>query len=121
AAGSASGLTAWSPTGQSLYSATGDYSKAMAFAAPGQILVALGPAGQNVIETVSLSAGTSSTGPKFQGTFNEWFTDGSHFQTATGTTVWTYSSTSVQQDLTALSTVTGLSGQGNWFWTNTGI
>ena len=121
AAGSASGLTAWSPTGQSLYSATGDYSKAMAFAAPGQILVALGPAGQNVIETVSLSAGTSSTGPTFQGTFNEWFTDGSHFQTATGTTVWTYSSTSVQRDLTALSTVTGLSGQGNWFWTNTGI
>jgi Putative Ig domain len=121
AAGSASGLTAWSPTGQSLYSATGDYSKAMAFAAPGQILVALGPAGQNVIETVSLSARTSSTGPTFHGTFNEWFTDGSHFQTATGTTVWTYSSTSVQQDLTALSTVTGLSGQGNWFWTNTGI
>jgi hypothetical protein len=119
ATGSASGLSAWSPTGQSLYSATGDYSKAMVSAAPGQILVALGPAGQNVIETVSLSAGTSSTGPAFQGTFNEWFVDGSHFQTATGTTVWTYSTAGVQQDLTALPTVAGLSGEGNWFWVAT--
>jgi hypothetical protein len=117
AAGSASGITAWSPTGQSLYSAAGDYSKAMVFAAPGQILVALGPAGQNVIQTVSLSAGTASTGPTFQGTFNEWFVDGSHFQTVTGTTVWTYSNTSLQQDLTALSSIEGLNGVGNWFWT----
>jgi len=120
AAGSASGLNAWSPTGQSVYSAAGDYSHANAFAATGEILVALGPAGSNVIQTVSLSAGTSSTGPKFQGTFNEWFTDGSHFQTATGTTVWTYSSTSVQEDLTSLSTLAGIGGEGNWFWTSNG-
>ena len=121
AMGSSTGLIAWSPTGKSLYAATGDYSKAMVFAAPDQILVALGPAGQNVIESVSLSTGTATTGPKFQGTFNEWFSDGSHFQTATGTTVWTYSAAGAQQDLTALTTIDRLNGQGNWFWTNTGI
>jgi hypothetical protein len=120
AAGNETALNAWSPTGQSLYSAAGDYSSANVFAAPGEILIALGPAGANVIQTVSLNAGTSSTGPTFQGTFNEWFTDGSHFQTATGTSVWTYSSASVQQDLTSLPTLTGLGGEGNWFWIENG-
>ena len=62
----------------------------------------------------------SSLGTAFQGTFNEWFADGSHFQTATSTTVWTYSSASVQQGLVSLPTVTGLNGEGNYFWTTQG-
>lgn len=101
ATGSATGLTAWSPTGESLYSTAGDYSKAKAFAAMGQVQVALGPLGQSVIQTISLSIGTSSLGPAFQGAFSEWFADGSHFQTTrsttTSTTVWTYSSASVHR------------------------
>lgn len=116
ATGSTAGLTAWSPTGQSLYSTAGDYSTAKVFAAAGQIQVALGPLGPSVIQTISVGTGASSLGPAFQGTFNEWFSDGSHYQTALSTTVWTYSSASVQQDQTTLAAVPGLLGVGNWFW-----
>ncbi len=130
ATGSATGLTAWSPTGESLYSTAGDYSQAKAFAAVGQIRVALGPLGQSVIQTISLSTGTSSLGPAFQGAFSEWFVDGSHFQstmsTTTSTTVWTYSSASLQEDQTVptlpsyQNIPSAISGTGNWFWVTSG-
>jgi hypothetical protein len=119
--GSSSGLTAYSPTGATLFSAGGDYSKAQASAAPGKVLIALGPKGDDVIETVTVPGGTSSTGTSFEGTFNEWFVDGSHFQTLTGLTVRTYSTASVQQDITSLTSVVGLNGTGNYFWTNTSL
>jgi Putative Ig domain len=54
AAGSTTGLTLWSPSGTLLFTMTGDYSKALAYAAPGQIQVALGPAGTNVIQTIAV-------------------------------------------------------------------
>jgi hypothetical protein len=56
-------------------------------------------------------------GPAFTGTFNEWFSDGSHFQTTVGTSVYTYTSASVKVDLTSLMTVQGLAGEGDYFWT----
>jgi Putative Ig domain len=115
-AGSSIALQAWSPTGTLLYKASGDYSLARAFPAPGQIQVALGAAGQNVIETVSLATLTPSSGPPFQGQFSEWFRDGSHFQSSLGGTLWTYSSQSVQQDLTNPSPAQTLAGAGSWFW-----
>jgi hypothetical protein len=114
--GSPTALQAWSPSGQRLYSVSGDYTSAIAYAAPGQIQVALGPAGTNVIQTVATATGTATTGPTFQGTFNEWFVDGSHFQAVAGTTVYTYLNTSVQADLTSLPSINDLGGQGNWFW-----
>lgn len=115
--GSKSGLTAWSSTGQQLFNLPGDYSAAKAFAAPGQVLIALGPAGQNVIQTISVADGTASTGPAFSGNFNSWFVDGQRFFTNLGTTVWTYSAASVEQSILSLPTVENLTGQGNWFWT----
>jgi hypothetical protein len=114
--GSPTALQAWSPTGQHLYSLAGNYASAIAFAAPGQIQVALSPAGANVIQTIAASTGAATTGPAFLGTFNEWFADGSHFQTLVGSAVYTYLNTSLQADVTSLSTVYGLGGQGNWFW-----
>jgi hypothetical protein len=119
--GSQGGLTIWSSAGQQLLSLPGDYSTANAYAAPGQLLIALGPAGQNVIQTVSVPSGATSTGPAFSGTFNSWFTDGQNFFTATGTssyTVNTYSSANTQlQSSISLPTIENLTGQGNWFWT----
>jgi hypothetical protein len=115
--GSGTGLNVFSPSGQTLYSAAGNYATAKAFAAPGQVLIALGPAGANVIQTVTIPGGVVATGPAFTGTFNEWFADGSHFQTTVGTSVYTYTSASVKVDLTALTTVQGLAGEGNYFWT----
>jgi hypothetical protein len=119
--GSSSGISAYSPAGATLFSNGGDYSSAKAFAAPGKVLIALGPKGDDVIETVTVPGGVSTTGPTFQGNFNEWFADGSHFQSTTGTTVRTFSTASVQLDITSLSTVAGLNGTGNYFWTLTPV
>lgn len=119
-AGSASALTVWSPGGTVIASRSGNYSTAVVFAAPGQVQIAVGPAGANVVETVAIPSGTSSVSPAFQGTFNSWFLDGQHFlsNTAnTANTVWTYTNTGVQADITALPTVENLTGQGSWFWT----
>jgi len=119
--GSQGGLTIWSSTGQQLVTLQGDYSAANAYAAPGQVLVALGPAGQNVIQTVTIPSGATSIGPAFAGTFNSWFTDGQNFFTASGTSPYivnTYSSANTQlQSSVSLPTIENLTGQGNWFWT----
>jgi hypothetical protein len=119
AAGTSIGVTVWSPAGAVLFTRSGDYSKALAFAAPGQLQVAEGPAGQNVIETLSVPAGTSTVSPPFQGTFAAWFQDGARFLTNTGTTVWTYSAAAVQADITTVANPTGLGGEGNFFWAGT--
>lgn len=130
AAGGTTGLMAWSPTGQALLSHSGDYSTAMAFAAPGQINVALGAAGQSVIESISLASGASSLSPAFQGQFALWFVDGGRFLTTLGSTVWTYSAAGTQQDVTQLPGLIApppapslnlAGGEGNWFWTIDGI
>src|SRR5690348_16759595 len=95
----------------------GDYSTAVAFAAPSAVRIALGPAGANVIETVSLPAGSSASSPAFQGTFKSWFLDGQGFLSTTSNTVWVYSSSGVQQDIKAFSSAPSqLGGQGPWFW-----
>jgi hypothetical protein len=118
--GSTQGLSAWSSTGQALFTRPGDYSKANVYPAPGQILVANGPAGANVIETVKATDGTATAGPAFSGTFNSWFVDGQRFLTNTGSAVWTYSAASVQQSLVSLPSVEHLAGEGNWYWTYSG-
>jgi hypothetical protein len=125
--GNTSGLTVYSTgssVGSTLSSRSGDYSTAIAYAAPGQVQVALGPAGSNVIETVAVATGSSVVGPAFLGTFNTWFQDGGRFLTTLGTVVRTYSSAGAQQDITQLplSSLFGvtLGGQGGWFWTVSG-
>lgn len=121
AAGSSSGLSAWSASGDSLVSLSGDYSKAIAFADPGEVQVAKGPSGQNLIQTVTVPGGASTNGPAFNGQFSSWFLDGGHFITLAGTTVLVYSQSSVQQAVITLpSTAAPVVGQGNWLWTISG-
>ncbi len=117
-AGTSSGLIVWDLTGQTLFSMSGNYLSAQAFAAAGEVRVALGPAGQNVIETISVPSGTSSVSPAFSGQFNSWFLDGERFLTNLTTTVWVYSKAGAQQSINSLLTVDNLTGQGNWFWSN---
>lgn len=115
--GSQSGLFAWSATGQPLLSKSGNYAGVHAFAAPGEIRVAGGPAGQNVIETVTLATGNSAVGTAFQGTFQAWFVDGARFLAAVSNTILTYSKDGVQQDATSLPQFnSALGGSGNYFW-----
>jgi hypothetical protein len=116
-AGSTTSITAWSPSGQTLFTEKGDYSQANVFAAPSQVLVALGAGGPTLIESISVATGSSSLSPAFQGTFAVWFADGSRFLTNQGNVVWTYSDAAVQQDVTQVSSMVTLGGQGNWLWT----
>jgi hypothetical protein len=118
-AGNGSQLACWSPAGQLLFSEAGNYFTTNALAIPSGLLVAMGPAGNGVIETVSSSTWTSSVGAPFQGTFYAWFVDGSQFLTtdATSNTVYEYSLSSVIEGSAALSSLQGLFGQGNWIWT----
>jgi hypothetical protein len=115
--GSNTGLFVYSLAGQIVASESGDYALVNIFAAPGQVLVALGPAGQNVIESISTVGGTSTVSPVFSGQFNSWFVDGARFLTNLSTTVWVYSNTGVQQAIVVLPSITGLTGLGNWIWT----
>jgi hypothetical protein len=115
--GSQKGLAIYSTSGQLSISKPGDYSAGKAFSAPGNILVALGPAGPNVIESISVADGSSTLSPQFSGQFHSWFLDGSRFLTTLSTDVWVYSSAAVQQAIVSLPTVSNLTGQGNWIWT----
>jgi hypothetical protein len=118
-AGSMSGLTAWSPSGSVLVSLSGDYSNAKAAALPAAILVALGPAGTNVVQTISVTTGNSTTGAAYQGTFGAWFGDDSGYVTVDGHTlvVRVYSNASALEDTRAVPALAGgVGGYGGWFW-----
>ena len=118
-------LAAYTPTGERLFSLAGDFSQSVAFSTPTAVEVAMGPAGQNVIETVTAATGATAVSAPFQGQFSAWFVDGSRFLTTLGTTVWTYSAAAVQQDISQVPTSSGqpgnLGGVGNYFWTGAGI
>jgi hypothetical protein len=115
--GSTTSLTVYSLAGMTIASKPGDYSQAKSFSMPGSVLVAIGPAGQSVIETISTADGTSTVGPSFSGQFNSWFLDGARFLTNAQNTVWVYTNTATQQAVVALPTIENLTGQGNWIWT----
>jgi hypothetical protein len=110
-------LSVWSAGAQPLAQASGDYSAAHIYAAPGQLGVALGPAGTNVIETLSTLNGNAATSPPFQGSFHSWFTDGAAFLTTTGTTVRVFTALAAQSAILSLPSVESLTGQGNHIWT----
>lgn len=119
--GTSAGLTVWNTSGGVVFTRAGDYSKAVAYAAPSQVQVAKGAAGQSVIETIAVPAGTTSTSPSFQGQFSTWFGDGQRFLTSLSGTVWVYSNAAAQLDVTTLPTQwlnaeVILGGFGKWFW-----
>jgi hypothetical protein len=119
--GSDLSLQVWLPDGTLALSRGGNYGGAAVFAAPSELRIATGPAGLNVVETVSLPAGTSSVNAAFQGQFLSWYLDGERFFSNSGnTTVWTYSKTGVQEDVKNFTLspgeMPGVTGQGPWFW-----
>lgn len=116
-AGTNTGLSVWSPSGTQELSMAGDYSKAIAFSDPSEIQIAQGPAGMNVIQTIAMPSGMSTTGPAFNGAFSSWFLDGSRFITTAGTTTMVYSQSSAQQAIITYGGTAPWVGQGNWLWT----
>ena len=118
AVGSNTGVSAWSTSGQQLFTNSGDYSRAVAYAAAGQLQIANGRAGTNVIESIAVPSGSSTTGTQqFNGTFAAWFTNGGDFITTAGSTALIYSNAVVQQATLSIGTNHGtIGGQGNWVW-----
>lgn len=117
AVGSETALSIFDLSGKLIVSKAGAYTESQPFAGSEAIRIAKGPAGQNVIETVSTSNGSSSIGPSFSGAFNSWFLDGNRYVTNLSSSVWVYSRDSVQEASMALPSVESLTGQGNWLWT----
>jgi hypothetical protein len=119
ATGNSSGLSAWSPSGQLLFSRPGDYSHGVSFAAPGEIWVAAGAAGQSVVETIDVPGGAAAvSAPPFNGQFGSWFIDGGRFTTVSGNTVTVYDkSGTLQGSIAAVPSTATVVGQGDWVWT----
>jgi Putative Ig domain len=109
----------WSRAGQLLFSRANDaYRGARIIGMPGELRVAGGPAAPNGVETITVPGNVSSIAPgTFNGVFLKWFSDGSHFLTTAGNSVWVYTSNVVQQSFLQPGTLDGLDGRGNRFWT----
>jgi hypothetical protein len=111
-------LVAFDANGTLLFSKIGDYTSAQLFAAPNELRVAEGPAGNSVIETIATPSGTSTTSATFQGEFHSWFVGGERFLTTIGNTVRVYSeNVGAAEVLVSLPTIQQLTGQGDYFWT----
>jgi hypothetical protein len=112
----------WSSTGQLLFSrANGGYRSAKIIGLPGEIRVAGGPAAATGVETITVPGNVSTIAPgTFDGVLLKWFSDGSHFLTTAGNSLWVYSPDVVQQDFRQPGTLEGLDGRGNRFWTFAG-
>jgi hypothetical protein len=117
------GLKAFSPTGTLLFTRPGDYRNAAlnnaVHADANAIRVAGGPAGAQVVESITVPGGVATMSAAFAGTFARWFEDGERFLTTAGSTARVYSTAAVQLDLAALPTVEGIDGDGEWYWTAT--
>jgi hypothetical protein len=110
------GLSVWSVTGTLLLTHPGNYGAAKVFAAPGELRVARGPAGANVIETISVPGGEATVSAPFSGDFDGWFVDGARFLTTLGDVVWIYSRTGAPEGMFTQPSV-GVFGQGEFVWT----
>ena len=110
-------IKAWSLEGDVLVSRAGNYASAQLSMLPDAIHVAVGPAGNRVIEILTIADGSRRTVTFASGTFNKWFIDGEHFLTSTGSTSWVYTSEATRIGAFALSSLENLNGQGSYLWT----
>src|SRR5262249_49460710 len=95
---SSAGLKAFSPAGLPLLDRSGNYAGAKIAAVPGEVRVALGPAGASNVELVPMGGGSPVT-HAFSGTFHSWFRDGGRFLTTTGNVARIYSKDGASQQL----------------------
>jgi hypothetical protein len=113
-------LAIWARNGTALLTRAGDYLGSPIFAAVGEVRIAQGPAGNQVIENIAIPAGTSTSTPVFNGGFRAWFADGERFITSLGTTVLVYSRLGVQEDIGSVPSASIAGGYGNWYWVQGG-
>ncbi len=99
-----------------LFSIPQNYSAAKVFAAAGEVRVAKGPAGADVIETFSVPGGVRNVSSPFLGQFHSWFLDGARLLTVVSNTVRVYTKGAAQADVKVLGTVANVRRPGPWFW-----
>jgi hypothetical protein len=110
-------LNVWSAAGVNLINRPGNYAgAAIAYGEPGELRIVKGPAGDNVVETLSIDSGAVKVSPPFSGAFLAWFLDGSHFFTTLSSSTWIYSKDAVQEAFLYLPNRFGLNGHGTFYW-----
>jgi hypothetical protein len=118
-------ICAWSVTdGTQLFCKSGNYfprayGASPVFAAPGELRVAGGPAG-NVIETLAVPSGTSTTSPTYQALFTVWFGDGETFVTSAGSYTFIYPRSATSPKATFQMVLGAVYGWGNYLVLGTG-
>lgn len=115
-AGTNTSLNCWSRTGAQLFTKSGNYSSAKVFADAGELRIANGAAGNQVIEKLALPGGASSLTPAFAGAFASWFRDGQRFLTTASLTVGVYTKDGTQVELKTLPSLANLGAQHDWIW-----
>ena len=116
--GTADGIKAWDESGTLLLTKDGDcrktFSGCKVSAGTDELRIAQGPAGEGVIERISIDTGASTTSP-FAGSFYGWFLDGERFFTTQANALRIYATdTATQEALVEYAGETG--GQGDYFW-----
>lgn len=99
--------------GALLYEEPGDHTYGKVFAAPDEVRV-LHP---TFLHVVSISLAQPVFDFAFLGSYPDWFADGEHFFTTTGTLRRIYSKDGVQAALTDLPAAATVEGTGSHFWT----
>ncbi len=119
--GTSTNLTVWSATGQQELVHSGDYSNAKLSATPTQVEIGKGPAGTNVIETITVPTGVDTVSAAFfSGNFSGWSFDGSNLYTSLDNVIWEYSAAGVELGSQVLpSHIVAYGEVGNWLWTDT--
>lgn len=115
-AASSSALSVFSPTGTKLFSVPGDYSKAAVFAASGEVRIARGGKGANVLERLSVPGGASTTSAPISGTFHAWFADGGYFLTRGPGVVHVYTATGSAKGVLLFADGNAVGGIGDLVW-----
>lgn len=109
-------LAVWGTNGAQELLLSSGYGSSKVAGLPGKVLIANGGKGPQVIETVTLAGGASTTSSNFIGNFVAWFVDGSHFVTSFLSNSYVYSADAQLVEVVTNQAVAG--GIGGYFWTN---
>lgn len=116
---SGGGIRVWSPVGAVIR----DWPAASfgpVWAAPGELRIASGPAGKNVIEAVHLDGSPSTISPPFTGSFISWALDGEQFLTGLGNARWIYDKSGAQKQILQPAPTWPIQLMSGYYWTSIG-
>lgn len=114
-------LRLWSRSGEVILRRADITNAASLYITESEVRVAKGPAGADVIETIDVRSGASSTSAPFVGTFVRWFQDGERFLTKDNSTMRIYAQDGALLASVEMSSNETVYGYGEYYWTITEI